>query len=60
MGSFADFIAMGGYAEFVWPAFGLTALVLVGLLVGSFRTLKANESALTALERKTTEQEREA
>ncbi|MBI2802637.1 MAG: heme exporter protein CcmD [Gammaproteobacteria bacterium] len=23
-----DFLAMGGYASFVWPAFGLTALVL--------------------------------
>ena len=22
------FLAMGGYADFVWPAFGLTALVL--------------------------------
>ena len=60
MDSLADFVAMGGYAEFVWPAFGLTALVLVGLLVGSFRTLKANESALTALERTSTESDREA
>jgi heme exporter protein D len=24
-----EFLAMGGYARFVWPAFGLTALVLV-------------------------------
>ncbi|HET7203895.1 MAG TPA: heme exporter protein CcmD [Steroidobacteraceae bacterium] len=23
------FLEMGGYAEFVWPAYGLTALVLV-------------------------------
>ena len=27
--SFADFIAMGGYARYVWPAFGLAAVVLV-------------------------------
>jgi heme exporter protein D len=24
-----DFIAMGGYAAYVWPAYGLTALVLL-------------------------------
>jgi heme exporter protein D len=24
-----NFFAMGGYAEYVWPAYGLTALVLV-------------------------------
>ena len=24
-----EFLKMGGYAQFVWPAYGLTALVLV-------------------------------
>ena len=24
-----DFLAMGGYAAYVWPAYGLTALVLL-------------------------------
>jgi heme exporter protein CcmD len=24
-----EFLAMGGYAQFVWPAFGLAAAVLV-------------------------------
>jgi heme exporter protein CcmD len=24
-----NFLEMGGYAKFVWPAYGLTALVLV-------------------------------
>ena len=24
-----EFFAMGGYANFVWPAYGITALVLV-------------------------------
>lgn len=40
---------MGGYAGFVWSAFGITALVLVGLLVLSWRGLKARESELAAL-----------
>ncbi len=40
---------MGGYAGFVWPAFGISALVLVGLLVLSWRGLKAREAELAAL-----------
>ena len=40
---------MGGYAGFVWSAFGVTALVLVGLLVVSWRSLKAREAELAAL-----------
>jgi heme exporter protein D len=27
--SFADFLAMGGYAGYVWGSFGVTALILV-------------------------------
>ena len=40
---------MGGYAVFVWSAFGITALVMVGLLVASWRSLKAREAELDAL-----------
>ena len=29
------FFAMGGYARFVWPAYGVALAVLVGLLVQS-------------------------
>ena len=42
----SDFLAMGGYGGFVWPAFGLTALVMVWLLVASLRRLRANERLL--------------
>jgi heme exporter protein D len=31
MSAVADWLAMGGYAGFVWPAYGLAAAVLVGL-----------------------------
>ena len=41
---------MGGYAQFVWPAFAVTAIVLVALLVLSRRALRANESTLEALQ----------
>ena len=32
----SDFFAMGGYAAYVWPAFGFAALVLLGLLLQSW------------------------
>ena len=40
---------MGGYAAYVWPAFGVALAVLVGLLVASLRSLRANQAALSAL-----------
>ncbi len=39
------FLAMGGYGAFVWPAFGVTALVMVGLLAASLRRLLALQRA---------------
>ena len=27
--NFAEYLAMGGYAAYVWPAFGLTLIVLI-------------------------------
>jgi len=45
-----SFFAMGGYAGFVWPAFGLTALVMIWLLVATLRRLREREKALAALQ----------
>jgi heme exporter protein D len=45
-----EFLAMGGYAAYVWPAWGLTVLVLGGLLATSWRSLRARERELAALE----------
>jgi heme exporter protein D len=44
-----SFLSMGGYWPYVWPAFGLAAVVLVGLLVASLRTLKAREAEFANL-----------
>jgi heme exporter protein D len=44
-----SFLAMGGYAQFVWPAYALAALVLIGLLVTSLRQLRKVEAELAAL-----------
>ena len=38
----SDFFSMGGYAAFIWPCFGVTAVVLVALLVISQRRLSAS------------------
>ena len=29
--SLSDFLAMGGHAGFVWPAFGVALIILLGL-----------------------------
>ncbi len=47
----SGFLDMGGYAGFVWPAFGVTAAVLIALLIASLRTLKAREADLDLLQR---------
>ena len=50
MSSLSNFLEMGGYGGFVWPAFGLTAAILLALLADSLRRLKAAQRALARLE----------
>ena len=45
-----SFFEMGGYAAYVWPAFGAAAVIMVVLLVLSIRTMRAREAALNTLE----------
>ena len=47
--SIQTFLAMGGYAKFVWPAYALAAIVLVGLLAASLHRLRKAEAELAAL-----------
>jgi heme exporter protein D len=47
--SLSAFLAMGGYGAYVWPAFALTAAVMIGLLVASVRSLRARETDLMRL-----------
>jgi heme exporter protein D len=49
MESFAQFLAMGGYAAFVWPAYAIAAVVMIGVLAQSLRALRAREAELAAL-----------
>jgi len=50
MDGIAKFLAMGGYAAYVWPALGLTALVLTGLLIASLKSVRRREAELARLE----------
>ncbi len=47
----SDYFAMGGYAVYVWASYALTAVVLIGLGVSSWRRLRQLESDLAAFER---------
>jgi heme exporter protein D len=44
-----NFFAMGGYAAFIWPAYGLTALAFAAMLAAALRTLKARRREEQAL-----------
>jgi len=43
------FIAMGGYAGFVWPAYALAAILLVGLWSSACASCAKVEAELAAL-----------
>ena len=42
----SDYFAMGGYAAFIWPSYGVATLLLVALFLLSARRLGAAERAL--------------
>ncbi len=49
-GSISEFFAMGGYAVFVWSAYGVAAVSMGILLVVSWRTARSREATLAALQ----------
>lgn len=46
----SEFLAMGGYAAFVWPAYGVALVVMVGLAWRARAALKRQEKALARLD----------
>ena len=46
-----DYVRMGGYAGFVWPAYGAAAVGLIGAFVVTWRGLKAREREFDAIKR---------
>ncbi len=50
MQALQEFLAMGGYAAFVWPCFGVTVLLLAGLFVTSKQRLARLEAEVASLQ----------
>ncbi|MGB1006117.1 MAG: heme exporter protein CcmD [Thalassobaculaceae bacterium] len=46
----AGFWEMGGYGAFIWPAYGVVALVMVGFWLAAWRDLRRRRDELAALE----------
>lgn len=46
-----EFLAMGGYAAFIWPTYGVAAVLLVGMLVVSLRSMRQREALVDSLRR---------
>jgi heme exporter protein D len=45
------YLAMGGYAAFVWPAYAIALVVLGGVTIQSWRRYQASRRALDLLQR---------
>jgi heme exporter protein D len=50
MTALQSWLAMGGYAGFVWPAYGVTAIVLGGLALYSWRRHRRSMATLARLQ----------
>lgn len=50
MDTVEEFFRMGGYAAYVWPAFGVTVILMVGLFSWSRISLKAAQRTLDLLQ----------
>ena len=51
IGALGEFFAMGGYAQYVWPAYLIAAAILAVLTGLSLRDLRHQEATLLALRR---------
>lgn len=47
-----DFLAMGGYGNYVWPAYVISFVVLAGLVAFILRKADATRRRLAELERR--------
>jgi heme exporter protein D len=52
MTEFAAWAAMGGYAAYVWPAYGVAAAVLGGMTAQSWLRYRASRRALDRLQQR--------
>lgn len=52
-----EFFQMGGYAEYIWPCYGMATLLLVALLAFSLKDLSKSKKDLLILEHVTREED---
>jgi len=50
MTTLTEFLGMGGYGAFIWPSYGISAVVLILLVAFSLRRLHRIEADLIPLE----------
>ena len=50
MSAFTNWTAMGGYAAFVWPAYGVAVVILGGVAAQSWWRYRASRRALDRLQ----------
>ena len=55
----AAFFDMGGYGGFVWPAYAIVALIMVGLWIMSRRFQRTSSDELAALNARTHRRQQE-
>lgn len=46
----SEFFNMGGYASYIWPAYGISALVLIGLTIQSLAAYRRAAQEVANLE----------
>ncbi len=44
-----EYLAMGGHAGFIWPSYGVVAVVMIGLFIASHRALGTAQRELDSL-----------
>ncbi len=50
MTDFGSFLAMGGYAAYVWPAYGAAVVILAAIWIDGTRRRRAVDRALSRLD----------
>ena len=51
MNAIATYLAMGGYAVYVWPAYAVATVVIGGISVHSWRRYRASIALLDRVQR---------
>ncbi len=45
----SEFLEMGGYGAFIWPAYGAAAILMAGVLIQSWKSMRQREALVESL-----------